>query len=91
MNLTRTLNLRKRKKNRDNVNLANLESEIRVTKEKIAALSQGKEFHEERMAAVNAEMEEARKEKKKNTKKTRKNGLQPFPRWKSRKKKNRKR
>ena len=58
------IEFKKEKKNRDNVNLANLESEIRVTKEKIAALSQGKEFHEERMAAVNAEMEEARKEKK---------------------------
>ena len=54
---------KKEKSNRDKLSLAQFESEIRVAKEKLTALSQGKEFHEERMASVKAELEEAGKEK----------------------------
>lgn len=55
---------KKEKCNRDRVNLANMEGEIRIATEKIASLSHGKEYYTDRMASIQAGMDEAEKEKK---------------------------
>lgn len=72
------IEFKKEKKNRDNVNLANLESEIRVTKEKIAALSQGKEFHEERMGGSKCRNGRGQKREKRIRRKPERMAYNPF-------------
>ena len=57
------LEKKKDKCNRDRITLANIESEIRIAKEKISSLSHGKEYYTERMTSIQSGMDEAKKEK----------------------------